>query len=61
METNVRHVRDSAPLRHAAEQLVARAVDTWRVLDHHRGELEKPMERSGRKAQPITAAPEMVD
>jgi nitrite reductase/ring-hydroxylating ferredoxin subunit/multimeric flavodoxin WrbA len=53
MQNNVRIVQRSEALREGAAELVARAVDYWRVLDHHRGELQKPMERSGRKAAPL--------
>jgi multimeric flavodoxin WrbA len=59
MERNVRQVKASSALREAAGQLVERALDHWRVLDRHRAELEKPMERSGRKAQRL-ARPEEV-
>ncbi|HEY7684037.1 MAG TPA: Rieske 2Fe-2S domain-containing protein [Gemmatimonadales bacterium] len=61
METNVRVVRDSTTLVTAAAELLERAVDLSRVLERHRPELEKPMERSGRKAQrlgEVAAAPE---
>ncbi len=51
MEVNVRQVRASDHLARAAGELAERAVDLWKVLDRHRGELDKPMERSGRKAQ----------
>jgi nitrite reductase/ring-hydroxylating ferredoxin subunit/multimeric flavodoxin WrbA len=51
MERNVALVRASEGLRGAAAELAGRALDHWRVLDAHRAELEKPMERSGRKAQ----------
>jgi nitrite reductase/ring-hydroxylating ferredoxin subunit/multimeric flavodoxin WrbA len=51
MERNVQQVKASSALREAAAQLAGRAVDFWSVLDRHRAELEKPMERSGRKAQ----------
>ncbi len=51
METNVRTVRDSAALRSAARELAERAVDFCRILHQHQAELEKPMERTGRKAQ----------
>jgi hypothetical protein len=44
-------VKASEALREAAAQLATRAVDFWGVLDRHRAELDKPMERSGRKAQ----------
>ncbi|MEP6688267.1 MAG: Rieske 2Fe-2S domain-containing protein [Gemmatimonadales bacterium] len=58
MQNNVRQVRDSAPLREAAAELAERALATWRVLDHHRGEVELPMGRAGRKANPLTPAEE---
>jgi len=53
MEVNVRQVRTSDHLAQAAAELAERAVDLWTVLDAHRAKLEKPMERSGRKAQPL--------
>ena len=55
MENNVRQVRASEGLREAAQELVTRAVDFWTVLDHHRAEIDKPMERAGRKANRIVA------
>jgi nitrite reductase/ring-hydroxylating ferredoxin subunit/multimeric flavodoxin WrbA len=58
MQNNVRQVRDSAPLRTAAAELADRALVTWRVLDHHRAEVELPMGRAGRKANPLTPAEE---
>jgi multimeric flavodoxin WrbA len=58
MQNNVRQVRDSTPLRTAAAELAERALATWRVLDHHRGEVDLPMGRAGRKANPITPAEE---
>jgi nitrite reductase/ring-hydroxylating ferredoxin subunit/multimeric flavodoxin WrbA len=58
MQNNVRQVRQSAPLRTAAAELADRALATWRVLDHHRAELEPPMQRAGRKANPLTAPEE---
>jgi nitrite reductase/ring-hydroxylating ferredoxin subunit/multimeric flavodoxin WrbA len=51
MRVNVRTVRASEALRAASYELVTRALDLWKVLDAHRAELEKPMEKSGRKAQ----------
>ena len=53
MQNNVRQVKMSDALMTAAEELAERAVDYWKVLDHHKDELEKPMERAGRKAQPL--------
>jgi hypothetical protein len=54
MENNVRQVKASDALRVAAQELVERALDLWAVLDRHRAELAKPMERAGRKANPLT-------
>jgi multimeric flavodoxin WrbA len=59
MEQNVRQVKASEALRTAADQLAERALDTWRALDSHRAALEKPMERSGRKAQPLVRRAEV--
>lgn len=56
MENNVRQVQASDALRQASAELAERAVDYWRVLHHHEQELNKPMERSGRKAQRLGAA-----
>jgi len=55
MQNNVRQVRESASLRTAAAELVERALECWRVLDHHREELARPMERAGRKASPLVS------
>jgi nitrite reductase/ring-hydroxylating ferredoxin subunit/multimeric flavodoxin WrbA len=57
MERNVRQVQASEALREAAGQLALRALDFWTILDAHRAELEKPMERSGRKAQRLAPEP----
>lgn len=54
MENNVRQVRASDALRTAAHELLDRALDFWTVIDRHRGELSRPMERAGRKANPMT-------
>ena len=53
METNVRQVRTSEALAEAAAELAERAVDLWRVVDRHQAPSARPMERSGRKAQPL--------
>jgi nitrite reductase/ring-hydroxylating ferredoxin subunit/multimeric flavodoxin WrbA len=53
MENNVRLVRKSESLRKGVADLIGRSIQYWRVLDHHRLELEKPMEKGGRKAQPL--------
>jgi nitrite reductase/ring-hydroxylating ferredoxin subunit/multimeric flavodoxin WrbA len=58
MARNVKLVKGSEKLKTAAEQLAARALDFWRVIDHHRAELERPMERGGRKAQRLARAEE---
>jgi nitrite reductase/ring-hydroxylating ferredoxin subunit/multimeric flavodoxin WrbA len=53
MQNNVRQVKESEALRLASRELVERALDFWTILDHHKAELEKPMERAGRKANPL--------
>ncbi len=53
MQNNVRQVKESDVLRAAARELAARALDFWKVLDAHQAELVRPMERAGRKAQPL--------
>ncbi len=55
MEQNVVQVKKSEVLRDAARELVGRAVEFWKILDRHRDELERPMQRGGRKAQPLDA------
>jgi nitrite reductase/ring-hydroxylating ferredoxin subunit/multimeric flavodoxin WrbA len=58
MEVNVQQVRASDALRGAAGELAERAIDLWLILDRQGG-TEKPMERSGRKANRLGApAPE---
>jgi multimeric flavodoxin WrbA len=61
MERNVRQVKASDALREAAAQLVGRAIDFWNVIDARRAELDKPMERSGRKAQRLAPPPEVSE
>jgi nitrite reductase/ring-hydroxylating ferredoxin subunit/multimeric flavodoxin WrbA len=58
METNVRQVKASDALRDAAQQLATRALGFWKILDHHKAEMDKPMERAGRKANAIMAEAE---
>jgi len=53
MENNVRQVKASDALRTAAHELLDRALDFWTVIDRHRPELSRPMERAGRKANPM--------
>jgi nitrite reductase/ring-hydroxylating ferredoxin subunit/multimeric flavodoxin WrbA len=55
MENNVRQVKASDALRTASHELLDRALDLWSVIDRHRAELSRPMERAGRKANPMTA------
>ncbi len=57
METNVRQVRASDALAGAAAELAERGLDLWRVLHRHEHELDKPMERGGRKAQRLAPPP----
>jgi len=60
MQNNVRQVQASDALREASRELVQRAVDFWTIMDQNRGLLEKPMERAGRKANPLGAADEAL-
>src|SRR2546428_13330404 len=63
MQNNVRQVQASEALREASRELVERAVDFWKVLDRDKammGLMEKPMERAGRKANPLVM-PEEVE
>lgn len=53
MQNNVRQVKASDALREASRELVQRAVDFWKVLDKHRELMDQPMERAGRKANPL--------
>jgi multimeric flavodoxin WrbA len=53
MENNVRQVKMSEALAEASRELVDRAVEFWKILDEHKKELDKPMERAGRKANTI--------
>jgi nitrite reductase/ring-hydroxylating ferredoxin subunit/multimeric flavodoxin WrbA len=59
MENNVRQVKMSEALAEASRELVTRAVDFWKIQDEHKSEMDKPMERAGRKANPV-AMPEGV-
>ena len=61
MQNNVRQVKASDALRDASRELVERAVDFWSMLDKNRGIMEKPMERAGRKANPLDPAEELAD
>jgi nitrite reductase/ring-hydroxylating ferredoxin subunit/multimeric flavodoxin WrbA len=57
METNVRLVQASGSLSMAAGELAERAVELWRVLEGSSGRENRTMERSGRKAHRLGAAP----
>src|SRR6059036_1252834 len=60
MQNNVRQVRASDALREAARELLGRAVDFWKVLDQNRAMMDKPMERAGRKANPLVNPEEAI-
>jgi nitrite reductase/ring-hydroxylating ferredoxin subunit/multimeric flavodoxin WrbA len=57
MQNNVRQVKASDGLREAARELAGRALDFWTILDHHRAETDRPMERAGRKAASLATPP----
>ena len=57
MENNVRDVKTSDALREGSRELLDRALDFWTILDHHRAEPGRPMERAGRKASPLAPKP----
>jgi len=61
MQNNVRQVKMSDTLREAAVELLDRAVDFWTVIDRHRAELDKPMERAGRKASTLPEPEEIQE
>lgn len=60
MENNVRQVKASSALKSAAEDLAGRALMTWKVIDASRSLLKRPMERTGRKAQPMIRPGEVM-
>lgn len=60
MQNNVRQVKASEALREASYELVCRALDTWKIYDRHRAELERPMDRAGRKANPLVEPEEAM-
>lgn len=59
MQNNVRQVQMSESLRTAARELVGRALEFWNILDRHGNELDRPMERAGRKAQSLAVRAEV--
>jgi len=61
MQNNVRQVKASDALREASRELVQRAMDFWTMIDQNRALLEKPMERAGRKANPLEPAMDFTE
>jgi len=35
------------------DELLTRALDCWKILDQNRAMMDKPMERAGRKGNPL--------
>ena len=60
MENNVRQVKASSALKSAAEDLASRSLMMWKVVDASRASMEQPMERAGRKAQPMNRPGEVM-
>ena len=60
MQNNVRQVKMSEILRAASYELLDRALDFWSILDRHKAEMDKPMERAGRKAAALPE-PEQIE
>jgi len=60
MQNNVRQVKASDALREASRELAQRAFDFWTIMDRNRDMLDKPMERAGRKANPIQDIEEAI-
>ena len=60
MQNNVRQVKASDALREASRELVERAVDFWKILDQNRAMMDRPMERAGRKANPLVNPEEAI-
>ena len=61
MQNNVRQVRASEPLREASYELLDRALDFWTIIDQHKAEMDKPMERAGRKANTLPEPEEIEE
>jgi nitrite reductase/ring-hydroxylating ferredoxin subunit/multimeric flavodoxin WrbA len=55
MHENVAQVKASEVLREASRELLDRALDFWTILDRHKDEMDRPMERAGRKASSLTS------
>ena len=61
MQNNVRQVKMSDTLKQAAFELLDRALDFWTIIDRHKAELDKPMERAGRKASALPEPAEIEE
>jgi len=61
MQNNVRQVRTSDTLKEAAYELLDRALDFWTIIDRHKAEMDKPMERAGRKASTLPEPEEIEE
>src|SRR5207244_10783329 len=61
MQNNVRQVRTSDTLKEAAYELLDRAVDFWTIIDRHKAEMDKRMERAGRKASTLPEPEEIEE
>ena len=60
MQNNVLQVKASDTLREASRELAERSIDFWSIIDGNRAVMEKPMERAGRKANPLGEIEEAV-
>ncbi len=61
MQNNVRQVKMSDTLREASYELLDRALDFWTIIDRHKAEMDKPMERAGRKANSLPEPEEIEE
>ncbi len=61
MQNNVRQVKMSEILKEASYELLDRALDFWTILDRHKAEMDKPMERAGRKANALPEPEEIEE
>ena len=61
MQNNVRQVRTSDTLKEASNELLDRALDFWSIIDRHKAEMDKPMERAGRKANTLPEPEEIEE
>jgi len=57
----VRQVKMSDMLKEASYELLDRALDFWTIIDRHKAELDKPMERAGRKANTLPEPEELEE